>query len=65
MCERTSYDEEALTEAADRLRSAAGRIAAWHPANATAPPYTVGAVVLGVRSRSAANGTVDHPNGDR
>ena len=42
VCERTSYDEEALTEAADRLRSAAGRITAWHPTNAIAPPYTVG-----------------------
>lgn len=42
VCERRFYDEEALTEAAERLRAAAGRIAAWHPANATAPPYTVG-----------------------
>jgi hypothetical protein len=42
VCERTFYDEEALTEAADRLRAAAERLAAWHPANATIPPFTVG-----------------------
>ncbi|MDH3295877.1 MAG: PD-(D/E)XK nuclease family protein [Acidimicrobiia bacterium] len=42
VCERRFYDEAALTEAAERLRAAAGRIAAWHPNNATAPTYEVG-----------------------
>jgi hypothetical protein len=43
VCERRFYDEEALNEAAaERFEAAAGRIAAWHPTNATVPPYTVG-----------------------
>ena len=42
ICERTYYDEEGLTEASERLRAAAGRIAAWHPVDATQPDFTVG-----------------------
>ena len=37
VCERRFYDEKALTEAAERLRAATGRIAAWHPTNAHPP----------------------------
>jgi hypothetical protein len=42
VCVREVYDGDRIAEALERLVPAAELAAKWHPANATAPPYSVG-----------------------